>query len=494
VKSCLTNQWFALLLVVCCGLVNQVSAQTFTTFHSFTGGDDGGFVSGGLIANSSGNSLYGTAESGGSFYGGTVFKLSTDGTGFSTLHNFNTTNSDGSGPRAGLILSGNTFYGTTTFSGGLGGGTVFKVQTDGTGFTTLHNFAPSHLNTNSDGKVPLAELVMSGNTLYGTTVVGSSSGNGTVFAINADGTAFTNLHSFSAGSPNSPGFYTNSDGAYPTGLILSGDTLYGATGNGGSNGSGTLFAINTDGTGFTTLYNFTARSGYLFNINSDGVGPSGRLILLGNTLYGTAGNGGSFGSGTVFKLQTDGTGFTTLYNFTSRIGFGFFGNSDGASPNGLILAGKTFYGTTTLGGSSDNGTVFAINTDGTGFTNLYSFTATPSSPPYVNSDGTNPQPGLILLGNTFYGTARTGGTWGYGTVFSLSFPPQPSIFPSGSNIVLSWPTNYAGFDYTGYTLQSTTNLFSPVWTTNLSPSVVVNGQNVVTNAIAGTQQFFRLSQ
>jgi Divergent InlB B-repeat domain len=58
-----------------------------------------------------------------------------------------------------------------------------------------------------------------------------------------------------------------------------------------------------------------------------------------------------------------------------------------------------------------------------------------------------------------------------------------------SALILSWPTNS-----TGFALQSTTNLASPVWTTNLPSPVIINGQNTVTNPISGTQQFFRLSQ
>jgi uncharacterized repeat protein (TIGR03803 family) len=101
---------------------------------------------------------------------------------------------------------------------------------------------------------------------------------------------------------------------------------------------------------------------------------------------------------------------------------------------------------------------------------------------------------LILSSNTLYGTAYGGGSSGNGTVFSLSFPPQLTIIPSETNLILTWPTNYAGFDYTGYTLESTTNLVSPVWATNSPAPVVVNGQNVVTNTISGTQQFYRLIQ
>ena len=67
----------------------------------------------------------------------------------------------------------------------------------------------------SDGANPRAGLILSGNTLYGTAVGGGSSGNGTVFAVNTDGTGFTNLHSFTAGSDNPYGGYTNSDGVNP---------------------------------------------------------------------------------------------------------------------------------------------------------------------------------------------------------------------------------------------------------------------------------------
>ena len=80
-------------------------------------------------------------------------------------------------------------------------------------------------------------------------------------------------------------------------------------------------------------------------------------------------------------------------------------NSDGANPYaGLILSGNTLYGTACGGGSSGNGTVFAVNTDGTGFTNLHSFTHLVL--PGTNSDGANPYAGLILSGNTLYGTAQ----------------------------------------------------------------------------------------
>jgi len=410
-----------------------------------------------------------------------------------TLHGFTATdpntgaNTDGANPQAGLVVSGNTLYGTAAAGGSSGNGTVFALSTNGTGFTNLYSFTAFLVGyiTNSDGAFPYAGLILSGNTLYGTAEAGGRSGNGTVFRVNTNGLDFTNLYSFTATS-GSEGFFgngTNSDGANPqAGLILSGNTLYGTAGQGGSGGNGTVFRINTDGTGFTNLYSFTAFPAG--NFNSDGAFPSAGLILSGNTLYGTAQYGGSSANGTVFKINTDGTGFTNLYSFDSS-------PNDGADPQAdLILSGNTLYGTTEKGGSAFSGTVFGINTNGTGFTTLYSFTAFPVGY-FTNSDGAFPYAGLILSGNTLYvyGTAEAGGRSGNGTVFSLIIPPQLTIIRSGTNVTLTWPTNA-----TGFTLEFATNLVSPIfWNTNSPAPVVINRQNTVTNPISGTHQFFRLS-
>src|SRR2546425_977852 len=103
--------------------------------------------------------------------------------------------------------------------------------------------------------------------------------------------AFKVLHDFSAtsGRPS-----TNWDGAQPylTGLVFSGATLYGTTYFGGTNGSGVVFALSTEGGDFTVLHTFT-RSDSPFYTNLDGEFPQGGLVLQGDTLYGTALNGGT---------------------------------------------------------------------------------------------------------------------------------------------------------------------------------------------------------
>jgi uncharacterized repeat protein (TIGR03803 family) len=490
----------ALLTALGLLLPNRVAAQTFTNLHSFTAvvsttNSDGANPSCSLVFY--GNALYGTTEGGGTNGQGTVFAINPVGGSVTNVYSFSATatnglgvytNRDGYSPAANLLLSGNTFYGTAEFGGLNGHGTVFSVHPDGTAFTNLHSFAAVTTNelgpyTNSDGASLQCGLVLSGNTLFGTASSGGVFGNGTVFRLNLDGSGFTNLHSFTTSSSDFS--RTNGDGYYPvSGVVVSGNALYGTTVYGGVFGKGAVFKVNTDGTVFTNLHSFTA---VVSSTNSDGALPFAGLILSGNTLYGTADEGGSKADGTVFAINTDGSGFTNLYNF---IGY----PQGGQNPQGgLILSGRTLYGTTEFGGSADDGAVFKGNTDGSGFTNLYSFT-TPlgTYPNYYNSDGYYPYAPLVLSGNTLYGTTLEGGVSGNGVVFSftLPMPPQLSIIRSGTNVILTWPTNAVGF-----TLQSTTNLAPPAAWTGVSPApVVANTNNSVTNNISGAQKFYRLSQ
>jgi uncharacterized repeat protein (TIGR03803 family) len=456
------------------------TAQTFSVLHSFTSmstnasgvytNSDGADPMAGLILSS--NALYGTANGGGTSGAGTVFAINIDGTGFTNLLSFPA----GAGnPEAGLAVSDNTLYGTANVFGMV---LLFAINTDGSGYRILHFSGNANDGVHSRGRLTLA-----GGALCGTASRGGSPNNGAVFAVNTNGTGFTTLHSFTAGTGSIPNV-NNSDGAYPDGgLTLFGPTLFGTATFGGSWGSGTVFALNTDGTGFTTLYTFTAGSGSVPAVtNNDGACPEGELTLLGNTLYGTTVGGGSSASGTVFAINIDGTGFTNLYTFS--------GGNDGAHPQaGLTSSGNTLYGTAYGGGSSGNGTVFAINTDGTGFTSLYSFGD--------GNDGAHPQTALILSGNTLYGTTLRGGSSGNGTVFSLSFRPQLTITPSGTNVILSWPLSYAGFSYAGYVLQETLNLGSTNgWTTVMDTNlpVIVDGQFRITRPMLGPQWSYRLKQ
>jgi uncharacterized repeat protein (TIGR03803 family) len=373
---------------------------------------------------------------------------------FSNLHSFGPLipsgitgayNSDGMNPMAGLVLFGKTLYGVTPFGTPSGSGAVFAVNTDGTGFTNLHIFGANSFygmnphNTNSDGLEANATLILSGNTLYGTASQGTSSGAGTVFAIHTDGTGFTNLHNFTALSSLYNG--TNSDGAGPNGgVLLSGNTLYGTASSGGSLGKGTIFALNADGTGFTNLHNFTG--------TNDGANPSAALILSGNTLYGTASGGGSSSNGSIFAINTDGTGFTNLHNFA--------GGNNGRTPEcTLLLLGNIFYGTAEAG-LQGVGIVFAVNSDGTGFTNLYN-----NMGPIGETDGAiRPFAGLVLSGGTFFGTATAGGAGGQ---FSDGYVYSLRTNGTGFTMTHRFPYNWyqdngsiSGLILSNYTLYGTT--------------------------------------
>lgn len=444
----------------------------FTNLHSFVYTNGTGPVATPLLA---GGVLYGTTRidgENGFFSGyGSVFKVNTDGSGYTTLRVF-TNGPDGGNLAAGLVLAGGLLYSPAAFGGASNYGTIFGLGTNGTGLTNLFNFPATSADfpyTNGPGAYPQGGLVFSGGLLYGTANGGGAAGWGTLFAIGTNGGGFTNLHHFAV-----------SDGQMPSAaLLLSGGTLYGMTPDGG-NGVGTIFKVSTNGTGFTNLYTFSYLGGYPYT-NDDGASPVGSLILNGNTLYGTTSSGGSNACGTLFKVNTDGSGFTPLYYFSGLAGT-LQTNRDGAHPQSeLTLYGNALYGTTQDGGGSGNGTLFRVNLDGSGFTTLYHFTAT-NNAAGTNADGAHPVGGLVASGSVLYGTASAGGVAGYGTVFSLLVPPPLTVALAGTNVIVTWPTNVNGFS-----LQSATNLAPPVtWS-------AVSGQYVVTNALSGKLKVFRLT-
>jgi uncharacterized repeat protein (TIGR03803 family) len=145
---------------------------------------------------------------------------------------------------------------------------------------------------------------------------------------------------------------------------------------------------------------------YNFKNGSDGGYPDlGSLVQnkAGN-LYGTTYEGGNIDCGTVFKVVPKTGTETVLYNFTC--------GDDGGFPIGtLFLSGTTLYGTATYGGSSSNGVVFTVHIKTGTEKVLYTFTG--------GADGGSPEGGPILSKGVLYGTAKSGGTAGYGVVYKL---------------------------------------------------------------------------
>jgi uncharacterized repeat protein (TIGR03803 family) len=331
------------------GVALSLNAQVFTDLHDFTGSPSDGTGSGGVLLMN--GTIYGSAAQGGGLNHGVVFSLSTNNGGnYTLLHDF-TNDLDGESPND-LTLGGATLYGTTLSGGTNNYGTIFKIGTNGLNYGILWSF------TNSpDGANPVAGLVLGGTNLYGTTYYGGSNNLGTIFKIGTNGGNYTILHHFS----------TNLfDGQNPkAGLILVGTNLYGTTFAGGTNNFGTVFKIGTNGLDFAVLHSFTN--------SPDGDNPSAVLTFNNNRLLGTTLLGGTNGTGTVFQLATDGANFTTLYNFSN-----LSSNADGAFPKaGLLVNSNIIYGTAENGGTGGGGTVFQINTNGNVFSVLKSFTNAP---------------------------------------------------------------------------------------------------------------------
>ena len=108
----------------------DTNGANFAVLHYFAGGaSDGSYPGAGLTLNS--NTLYGTTVDGGSANYGTVFRLATDGGDFTLLYSFTSgwfTNADGATPQSVLVVDGNTLYGTADSGGISTYGTVFKLQ------------------------------------------------------------------------------------------------------------------------------------------------------------------------------------------------------------------------------------------------------------------------------------------------------------------------------------------------------------------------------
>ena len=227
-------------------------------------------------------------------------------------------------------------------------------------FSLMRSFPPSRREqaTNSDGACPGAVLALSGNTLYGTTAAGGAAANGTIYSLTTNGVTFSVLHHFSVLDSQTG---TNADGAVPCGgVILSGDKLFGTASVGGAGGSGVVFSSSTNGGNFSTLHSFTPLD-TLAATNADGAMPFGGLVLSGNRLYGTTSAGGQGGRGTIFSIQTNGSGFAVLHHFTATDPVTAT-NTDGALPGAaLLLSSNVLYGTAAAGGSGAAGTVFAFN-------------------------------------------------------------------------------------------------------------------------------------
>ncbi len=385
----------------------ELPAQTNLTWvYSFDGqGAHGGANPGfGNLVQGKDGYLYGTTEvSVGTE--GTVFKISTAGK-LQSLYVFCTEGEpclDGARPLGGLSLASNgMFYGTTSLGGSPGDGTVFQITSAGK-FKWLYDFG-----TTTNGSKPWASPIQAANgLLYGSTSQGGSATDGTLYEMTTTGTNAASLS------------FVGKNGIYPFARLMqaTNGTLYGTTAQLVS-GNGTVFAV-TENEGFTTLHKFNGAPG--------GGYPVGGLVQASNgTFYGTTSTGGAhLGGGTVFSITAAGK-FKTLYSFCAKKGC-----TDGSTPLASLIQASdgNLYGTTYNGGTNATscnggcGTIFKITPTGQ-LTTVYNFCSQSGC-----VDGYYPESGLVQATNgSFYGTTFFGGQSGSaGTVYSLSLGLAPFV-------------------------------------------------------------------
>ncbi len=374
-------------------------AQTYSIVHAFKKYSS---PDSDLSQDSSGK-FYGTLFSGGAHHGGSVFELSEKNGVWSEKDIYSFSGDDGWQPVGGVLIVGNTLWGTTANGGTAGYGNVFSLTRNGKTWseTAVHSFV------NSDGYQPISDLFRDPDTgdILGTTSAGGSNACGTVFAIDPDG-VFSTIYNFARDS---------SDGCYPSTALRAGPskgTLVGMTQQGGTFGQGATYMLSRNGQAWSesVLYSFTGQN--------DGQFPTDVRTDASGHIFGTtiSGSEGPSSYGTVFELISQGGTWqeSTLFAFGSQ-------PYAGAAPVGLYLDQNSgsIYGATLEGGvGGGGGTVFSLVPDGDAwtFTSLHSFDLRA-----LPIGGYRPMASPIIDARSgrIFGTTQLGGQFGGGIVYSL---------------------------------------------------------------------------
>lgn len=343
------------------------------------------------------------------------------------LHSF-TGGAAGGYPASGLAWASGVFYGTTVLGGAYNQGVVYSLTPPGGGAGWTYSVLYSFGAYPSDGSSPDGNVTVGPNgVLYGMTVVGGTSNAGTVYAL---------------APPASPGGvwtettlydFTRQSSIIDThaGVVIgSGGVLYGATQAGGTANLGMVFSLTPPSVPGGA---WTETTLYSFKGTPDGSAPLDSLVIGPNgSLYGTTSTGGTSNNGTVFELTPMGGGV-----WRESVLYSFGGTPDGWDPVGGLVVGAhgVLYGTTARGGTcggayGNDGTAFKLTPMGGGVwteTVIHNFGAP--------GDGIDPLAGVAidwkngaLYGTTFYGGTAT---LPVGTVYEIT--------SSGETVLYSFP-------------------------------------------------------
>ncbi len=404
----------ALAITVLLALTTSAQAQTYKVLYNFANGSDGATPLAGVTIDAAGN-LYGTTYVGGGKGFGTVYRLVQSGPNWNfyllyTFRGWTETSQDGSDPSSRVVIGPDGALYGTTHSGGAGlqcrelhgCGIAFRLKPKaGTPLgpwqeNVLYEFGNYDGNNPDNGDVVFDRA---GN-LYGTTRNGGADGLGALYQLTPNG------HNWSETVPYS--FPGTPDGATPlSGPVFDqAGNLYGTTSAGGLYGWGSVYQLKPSGSGWTetTLYSF--QNGI------DGSAPTGSVVLdQSGHLYGATQTGGAGGGGTVFELAllSNGTwAISNLYQFPTP-------TLQGSDRTLARDTAGSLYGTTSGDSIRPWGSVFKLTPSfgGWAYTDLHDFTD--------GLDGGTPYGGVVFDANhNLYGTASTGGAYGFGTVFEIT--------------------------------------------------------------------------
>lgn len=310
-------------------IFKTTTAGDFTILNTFNGSVQGNSPYGSFIKGKD-SAYYCMANAGGAYGHGSIVKIC--GGTATVFHSFNKA-TEGGFPKGSLLLaSDGNFYGMTSTGGTKAYGTIFKITSAGV-FTVIHDFI-----TSTEGGSPAGSLIQARDGfLYGMTTGGGAGNAGTIFKLKTSGSNFTVVKSFV--------FAT--DGGSPQGSLLQANdsNFYGMTSN-----SGRIFKLTPTGV-YTNLHTF--------NSSYEGYNPMGSLIQgKDGYLYGTCSDGSASAAGTIFKAGLDGSiKMVVALNNTTQ----------GRMPKGALMQGPDgmLYGTTSIGGTYNAGTIFKLTTSGT---------------------------------------------------------------------------------------------------------------------------------
>ncbi|HEX4140817.1 MAG TPA: choice-of-anchor tandem repeat GloVer-containing protein, partial [Candidatus Methylacidiphilales bacterium] len=381
-----------------------------------------------LIVDANGD-LFGTTEFGGADGYGNVLEIVNTGavaapiyaSAPTTLVSFNGIN--GLDPsRLSLIADANgDLFGTTYFGGTYGQGNVFEIVNTGAVAAPSYASTPVTLVSfnGSNGNGPVALIADAKGDLFGTTAGGGANGDGTVFEIVNTGTVATPSY---ASTPTTLVSFNGINGSGPTsGLIAdaNGD-LFGATGEGGAYGDGTVFEIVNTGAAAAPSYASTPVTLVSFN-GSNGNEPVGALIADANgDLFGTTVAGGAYGDGTVFEIVNTGAAAAPSYA-SAPVTLASFNGTNGSEPVGALIADANgdLFGTTSFGGTYGQGNVFEIVNNGAAAAPNYASTPT-TLVSFNSSNGYEPVALVADANGDLFGTTSVGGMYGEGNVFEIT--------------------------------------------------------------------------